>query len=89
MKDVSFSPTFQKKYQKIKATDPELGLLIKKQLQQFKSNPHHPSLRTHKLKGNLKQVFSISVTRKIRILFLEDHQYYFFDIGTHEQMYKK
>ena len=52
----------------------------------FKSDPHHPSLRNHKLKGKLSHLRSISVTMKYRILFtyVEDEVVLILDIGIHE-----
>lgn len=43
-----------KKIAKIKQKDSRLFTQIQKQLLQFKRDRHHPSLRTHKLIGNLK-----------------------------------
>ena len=89
MKKITFSLNFQKKLRVIKRKNPNLLQKIKKQLQLFKENPKHPSLRIHKLEGKLKNTWSLSVGMSVRILFIEDAQYYFFDIGTHSQVYKK
>lgn len=64
---------------------------IKLQLALFEANPKHPSLRTHKLKGNLKNRWSISITRNFRMIYLleKEDQAYFIDIGTHDEVYKK
>jgi len=62
---------------------------IQRQFVVFKSNPRHPSLRLHKLRGNLKNVWSLSVSVNYRILFVKNAKYYFFDMGTHDQVYKK
>lgn len=89
MKTITFSENFQKKLKTIKRKNPSLLQKIKKQLLQFSKNPRHPSLRIHKLDGKLKNTWSMSVDMNIRILFIDDVQYYFFDIGTHDQIYKK
>lgn len=51
----------------------------------FRENPFHPSLRLHKLKSKLKELWSISIDRKYRIIFkpLEDGIILFVSIGLH------
>jgi mRNA-degrading endonuclease YafQ of YafQ-DinJ toxin-antitoxin module len=88
MKKVVFSSKFQRKLIFLQKKDTVLFKKVKKQLELFRLDREHPSLRLHKLKGNLKNVWSLSVTMDVRILFTEDTEYYFFDIGTHAQVYK-
>jgi addiction module RelE/StbE family toxin len=62
---------------------------ISKQLSLFEDNERHPSLRNHKLKGDLGDIWSISVGMGYRMVyFLEDDEAYFFDCGTHNEVYK-
>lgn len=89
MKEITFSPSFQKQLNQLQRRDKKLFEKIKKQFSLFKLNQHHPSLRLHKLKGELKDVWSLSVTMDFRLLFVEDSEYYFFDMGTHDQVYRK
>jgi addiction module RelE/StbE family toxin len=89
MKKITFSSSFQKKLGQLQKKDKKLFEKIKKQFSLFKLNSSHPSLRIHKLKGELKAVWSLSVTMDFRLLFVEDSEYYFFDMGTHDQVYKK
>ena len=51
----------------------------------FRDNPFHHSLRTHKLKGRLEGYWSISITRKHRIIFspLDNGDILFVSVGTH------
>lgn len=46
------------------------------------------SLRLHKLKGKLKNVWSISIDSDYRMLYIDNDCIYFFDFGTHNQIYK-
>lgn len=88
--DFEISPGLQKELKKIKSHDKKLTEKIIKQLELFQKNHLHPSLRVHKLTGNLENIWSISIDRNIRILyFLNEEVAYFFDIGTHDQVYKK
>lgn len=89
MKAIEFSPDLTKQLAQLKRKDPRLFQRIEKQLKVFKQNPHHQSLRLHKLKGDLKDVWSISIDRNRRLLYTEDERIYFFSFGTHDEVYKK
>jgi len=87
--DFRISPDLEKELKKIKTRNLHLLEQIQKQLTLFKQNHKHPSLRLHKLTGNLNNFWSISIDRKIRMLFvLDDEEAYFFDIGTHDDVYR-
>ncbi|KKP37162.1 MAG: Plasmid stabilization system [Candidatus Roizmanbacteria bacterium GW2011_GWA2_32_13] len=49
-------------------------------------NPFNPLLKTHKLKGKLKEYYSFSVNSEYRVIFkvINKFKILFFDIGTHE-----
>ena len=55
----------------------------------FRENPFHPSLDTHKLHGQDKDMWSFWVNRSYRIkfVFLADGEALFLEIGTH-RIYK-
>ena len=87
---IRISDDLAKEIAKIKKKDQKLAKQVQKQLEIFSLNPQHPSLRLHKLKGELKNLWSISISKSIRLVFLqEDSETYFVDIGTHDQVYKK
>ena len=55
----------------------------------FINDKQHPSLRLHKLQGKLKDAWSISVDKSIRILIYQDgNELVFVDIGSHDEVYK-
>lgn len=85
------SPNFQQRLKDIKRSNPKLFQKILKQLKIFQINHKHPSLRKHKLSGHLKDTRSVSAGMKIRILYnlTPEGTAYFFDIGTHDEVYKK
>ena len=90
MKDLIFSPRFIKKLRQIKRTDEKLNELIKKQIGLFKNSPKAHSLRLHKLKGNLKNTWSISINKSFRLIYTEETTvYYFIDLGFHDEIYEK
>lgn len=87
MKKITFNPIFNKKLKILKKKNIRLLRQIKKTLQLFAQNPRHPSLRCHKLKGQLKNVWSISVNCSVRLLYIDGVNNYFFDLGTHKEIY--
>lgn len=88
--DFAISPDLNKELKKIKDHDKRLARKIEKQLSFFQINHFHPSLRVHKLTGNLDNIWSISIDKSLRMLYtLDNDEAYFFDIGTHDQVYKK
>ncbi len=89
MKDIEFSPGLLKKLQAVGRKDKLLFVKIQKQLKLFQADSRHNSLRLHKLKGELKNAWSISIDRNHKLLYTEDEQsVYFFDMGTHDEIYK-
>lgn len=88
---VKLSPLVQQKLLQLNKKDKKLVSRIEKQVKLFESNPKHPSLRTHKLTGNLANRWSISVSRGLRMVYviLDKDVAYFVDLGSHDQVYKK
>ena len=88
--EISFRKKTTRKLKQIKGKQPALYKKIQKQLRLFKLNPKHPSLRTHKLKGNLANTWSISIEDDVRMIYsVENHEAIFIDLGTHDEVYKK
>lgn len=86
---IYYSPLFVARYKKISKKNKKQGNLIKEKIALFLSNKTHSSLRLHKLQGNLKEAWSISVDRKIRILLYQDtNSISFVDIGSHDEVYR-
>ena len=53
-------------------------------------DPHHPSLRLHKLKGKLAEYHSVSISMQYRIVVyfvIREKQIVLIDIGKHEDVY--
>ena len=87
---IRFSRDFYKELQVINKNNKPLINKIQKKLKLIIFNPYHPSLRLHKLKGKLDNIWSISINKDLRIVFIkEENEAYFIDIGTHNQVYKK
>lgn len=85
-----FTSGFNKDLQKITSQDQKLLERIEKQLALFVQDPRHPSLRTHKLSGQLKNIWSLSINRSLRAVYvIENGTAVFTDIGTHDEVYRK
>lgn len=86
-----FSPEVKLKLREIKHKNTTLFVRIQKQLHIFSLDPKHPSLRTHKISSTHKNVWSISITMQIRMLYviISPDEVYFADIGTHDEVYRK
>lgn len=52
----------------------------------FQNNPFNPSLKTHRLKGKLKNRWSFSITYSYRVLFnfIAKDKVIFYDVGSHK-----
>lgn len=88
---IQFSNEVLLDLKKIKRKDKKLITLIHKKLKLFRSDPKHPSLRTHKLSGKLQNRMSLSINKSVRMVYvlLDNDIVYFVDIGTHNEVYKK
>ena len=65
---------------------------FKERITLFRKNKNHALLKTHKLKGELKNFSAFSVTGDIRIIFQEEVfndkvQITLRDVGTHSDVY--
>ena len=90
MKIIRFSPDVYKKLQKLRTKDSILFQQVYKKLKIFEQDPLHPSLRLHKVTREVENVCSISINMSIRMLYTESEEdYYFFEIGTHDEVYRK
>ena len=83
VKNIEYSIKFVKRLRKLPK---EIIIIAKKKEDIFKKNPIHSSLRIHELKGNMKNIWSISINRKYRILFerQDNGDIFFISIGKHD-----
>lgn len=73
---------------------PELRTKIERALRQLAEEPFHPSLHSHKLKGELAGVWACTVDYDNRILFefiqgseSDAEEIYLLTMGTHDEVY--
>jgi len=76
---------FERAYKKLSES---IKSKFKKIIPILENNPFDLKLKTHMLQGNKSHVFSISITHKIRALFIIDNNTLVFtDIGNHDDLY--
>ena len=80
---VFFKPYFVRRYKKL---SPDLQIEIKEKIELFRKNSTHPFLKTHKLTGAMKGLYSFSVNYQYRIVFkhIEDGAVSLLAVGTHD-----
>ena len=82
--------TYSKKVRKFLKKHPNIFNKYEKTIFILEQNPYHPSLRLHKLKGGLKEYFSVSIDLEYRIILdfiVIDKEIYLIDIGSHDEVY--
>jgi mRNA-degrading endonuclease YafQ of YafQ-DinJ toxin-antitoxin module len=88
--EVSFSDSFRKVFnRRVKSTELEPEFWIRFEL--FVIDPFDPRLKTHKLSGKLKELWSFSVEYDLRVIFYftkdKPKRAIFVDIGNHDEVY--
>jgi addiction module RelE/StbE family toxin len=91
---IGWTPKSLRSFKLLIRKNPNLRPLIEKTLLQLARDPFDSSLRTHKLKGELANVWSCSIDYNYRILFEfvenpEDKQeaILLLNLGTHDEVY--
>jgi addiction module RelE/StbE family toxin len=66
---LNWSSRFARDFKRLARRNPQLRNQIEQTLLQLTEDPFHPSLSTHKLKGDLSGIWSCSIDYSNRILF--------------------
>ena len=81
---------YEKRIRKFIKKHPELLSQYEKTVRLLEVNPHHPSLRLHKLSGKLSDLHSVSINISYRItleLIITDKEIIPIEIGSHDEVY--
>lgn len=80
---IYYSSKFAKEYKKLPT---KIKFKAEKKEKVFRKNPFDATLKTHRLKGLLKDYWAFSVDYQYRILFefRDDETVWFHSVGTHE-----
>lgn len=89
MTEISHSSSFRKAFKKKVRGNPDLEKRFWERVTIFQTNPHDPRLRTHKLSGSMKELWSFTIEYDMRVVFsfVTPTRALFVDIGTHEEVY--
>lgn len=87
--EIGLSSSFKRAFRKRIAIDKELERLFWRKMELFSNNPHAASLKTHKLSGELEELWSFSINYEIRVIFkfLDRNKVLLIDIGSHDEVY--
>lgn len=89
MTNLIWGSSFKRAYKKVAAANPDLKSRIAQTLETFVADPYHPSLKTHKLGGELRGLWAFVVAYDCRIVFqfLDQQNVLLIDIGKHDEVY--
>jgi mRNA-degrading endonuclease YafQ of YafQ-DinJ toxin-antitoxin module len=80
---IFYTKKFEREYKKLNR---EIKLKIESRETIFRKNPFSPTLKTHKLSGELEDFLSFSVDFKYRIVFefIDESNIFFYSVGDHD-----
>ncbi len=90
---LAWSPGFSRDLKRLIRRNPQIRGLVEQALQTLTEDPFHPSLKTHKLKGDLagKWACSIDYSNRIVFKFVEtadsSEEILLLAIGSHDEVY--
>jgi len=90
MTEIIYTDSYTKRAIKFIKKHPDILSQYEKTLKLLEINPHHPSLRLHKLQGKLSELYSVSINISYRIsidFIIDNDQIILIDIGSHDELY--
>ncbi len=81
---------YKKRVTKFLKKHPDMFKRYAKAMSILEVDPFHPSLRLHKLKGNLNEYYSVSINMEYRVVIdflIVDKEIIPIDIGSHDDVY--
>jgi len=88
--EILYTDSYLKRAKKFIKKHPDLISQYEKTLKLLEINPYHPSLRLHRLRGKLSELYSVSINISYRItifFIIQDDKIIPIDIGSHEDVY--
>jgi len=94
VRNLIWSTTFVRAFKRRAHHQPELQEKVKRTLEQLAEDPFHPSLRSHKLKGDLSPAWACTVDYHNHIIFdfvpnpnSKEDDILLLTMGTHDEVY--
>lgn len=91
MFEIIRTENFIKKGRNFFKKHPELVNKFKELVEKLENNPFDSFLRTHKLKGRMKDFYACSINYEYRIILVivvRDQEIFLVDIGSHKKVYQ-
>lgn len=86
MRELYFSPSFNRDLKRILKKNPQLRKVVFGKLKKLSKNPNDKSLRLHKLSG--RDCWSVFIATDVRVIFgFENEKIYLLRIGSHDEVY--
>lgn len=92
--DLVWTPAFSRAFKRLIRQNPQLRPSIEATLEQLLKDPFHPTLKTHKLKGDLQGRWSCSIDYNNRIVFefvtnsnFGTEEILLLALGSHDEVY--
>lgn len=95
MRKIAWTPKSLRAFKRMVRQKPQLRPVIEETLEQLADDPFHPTLRTHKLSGELAGIWACSIDYSYRILFefvanpesSEEEAILLLNLGSHDEVY--
>jgi mRNA-degrading endonuclease YafQ of YafQ-DinJ toxin-antitoxin module len=94
VRTLAWSTTFVRAFKRAVRRQPELRARVERTLEQLAQDPFHPTLHSHKWKGELTGAWACTVDYDNRILFefaqnpeLGEEEILLLTMGTHDEVY--
>ena len=91
---IGYTPKSLRSFKKLSRKNPQLRPIIEATLRLLSEDPFNPSLRTHKLGGDLSGIWSCSIDYDYRVLFEfvtqgedEEEAILLLNMGSHDEVY--
>ena len=86
---IAYSPAFVRAYKKQIKNQTAIQELFSEKIALFLQDPYHPQLRTHQLRGILKDFYSFSIYYDLRVVFYSASydEVISENIGSHDEVY--
>ena len=87
---IIITDAYKKRIKKFLKKHPDMFKRYEKAIAILEVDPFHPSLRLHKLKGNLNEYFSVSINMEYSVVIdflVVDNEIIPIDIGSHDDVY--
>lgn len=88
MRKAYTTPKFDRRLVTFIRSHPDLSERTRVIINRIVDNPFNPSLKTHRLSGQLKECLASNITYEYRVVFLlSEEEVKFIDIGSHDNVY--